>query len=94
MRGIAARQHHAVLAGRIWRAIAFGAPPFRYMNATARVVAASSAAGLVVGRFTLVAAARDVLGADRWSAVEGRISVWLRARDPSHGVVANASPIG
>ncbi len=61
MRGMAARQHHVVFAGRLWRLIARGTPPFDRINRPARLGVASIVAALVVVRFTLPALVRRAL---------------------------------
>ena len=81
MRGAVARQHHAVMAARMWRGIALEAPAFGDMNPVARVGVGTAAAALILARFSLTAAMRRALGRDHAASVEGRVSAWLRARD-------------
>lgn len=80
MRGVLARHHHVVFAGRLWADIAVCDPAFRVMNPIARVCAATSAAGLVLTRFALVALVRRAMGPELALSLETRISAWLRAR--------------
>ncbi len=79
VRGLAARQHHLVLAAGMWReiragAIAYDAPP------GGRVVVASLAWCLIILRFTFADWVRRELGPGA-TIVERGISAWLRRRD-------------
>jgi hypothetical protein len=81
MRGLAARQHHVVVAARLWRHIAFQDARFGAMSRFRRVFTATASAALIVLRFTLVGLVRQVLGQRRGERFERRISAWLRTRD-------------
>jgi glycosyltransferase involved in cell wall biosynthesis len=81
MRGLAARQHHVVLAGRLAREIAVGSPAFAPLPVAARAVLAPLVALLIVARFPGIDLARrglERLGLD-W--VEPRVTAWVRRRD-------------
>ncbi|MGH2873487.1 MAG: glycosyltransferase family 2 protein [Solirubrobacteraceae bacterium] len=80
MRGLAANQHHALVAARMWKEIAHSGPSFRAMGPIARGFTATLSAALILGRFTLADLLRHGLGPTRAVALEGRISTWLRAR--------------
>jgi hypothetical protein len=81
MRGLAARQHHVVVAARVFGEIASGAGSFRAMNVITRLGVASVAALLIVTRFTLAELVRWALGPTVAATLEKRISTWLRARE-------------
>jgi hypothetical protein len=81
MRGRAADRHHAIVAARMWREIAFGAVAPEGTSAVARLSVGSVVAALIVARFTLADFARGVLGEQAAASLERRISAWLRARD-------------
>ncbi len=81
MSGLAARNHHNVVAARVWRDVALGAGAFRNINSVARVLVATAAAGLIVIRFTAVRVVRQLVGERVAAALEGQITAWLRARD-------------
>jgi glycosyltransferase involved in cell wall biosynthesis len=77
----AASQHHILVAARVWRDIVTGAPGFRKIAPTGRVLVASAAAALIVARFTFTGLVRSVLGPSAANWLESAISDWLRARE-------------
>lgn len=81
MRGLAARQHHVVVAGRMFRDIASGAGSFGAMSAVTRFGVASAVALLILTRFTLAELVRRAIGPTAAATLEERISTWLRARE-------------
>ncbi|HEX4008583.1 MAG TPA: glycosyltransferase family A protein [Solirubrobacteraceae bacterium] len=87
LQGLLARQSHAFVAASIARQIAAGAPPYRRMGHATRLVVATAAAGLILTRFSAADAVRRLLGPARASALERRISRWLRARDARGGAI-------
>jgi glycosyltransferase involved in cell wall biosynthesis len=81
MRGLPARQHHVVLARRVWMEITFGAAAFDGMTRITRVWVATVAAALILVRFTLAELVRGVIGDRAADWLERRTSEWLRRRD-------------
>jgi glycosyltransferase involved in cell wall biosynthesis len=81
MAGARARHHHVVLAGRLAREIASGAPPFAPLPIAERVVVAPLVALLIVVRFPGIALARRILERLGLDSVEPRVTAWVRSRD-------------
>jgi hypothetical protein len=81
MSGAAARQHHVVVAARVWSDVSFRAPAFGAMGRLTRIRVGTCAAALILVRFTLAELVRGALGARVAASLENRISAWLRARD-------------
>ena len=80
MRGLAARNHHAVVALRIAREIAT-APSYARLTPAERAVTAALSAALVVLRFPVYGAVMGALRRVGLGAVEDRLIALVRRRD-------------
>jgi Glycosyl transferase family 2 len=81
LRGLAARQPHAVAAATIAREITRGTGAYGAIAPLKRIGLAGAVAVLILGRFTAIQAVRRLVGAERSASLERRISRLLRALD-------------
>ena len=81
LRGLAARQHHVLVAAQLWPAIARRDPAYAALSAAARLTTATIAAFLVVVRFPGLTVVRSGLRAAHLERLEDHAIAWVRSRD-------------
>jgi glycosyltransferase involved in cell wall biosynthesis len=81
LRGVAARQHHVLVAWRMFQEIVRGRRTFSRMSVFERGLVGLVVPALIVVRFTLADVVRTALGPRTAGGLEARISDWLRQRE-------------
>jgi Glycosyl transferase family 2 len=81
MSRLAASQHHAIVAARMWRDIITGAGPYGRIAPLGRPIVATAVAVLILVRFTVTGLLRRALGPRIAASLEDMIASSLRTRE-------------